>query len=91
LPQTNEAPGESIYLDLLQALAASRKRSAAQAPELARVLGTTAQFVVAKLQPLVRGGLVSRSSADTRGCVYAISEEGRDYLIRRRPSQDRRR
>jgi len=89
LAQTEGVPGESIYLELLQALAASSKRTAAQAPELAKALGTSAQFVVAKLQPLVRGGLVSRHSAST-GRVYAISKEGREYLMRRRPSQDRR-
>jgi predicted transcriptional regulator len=88
LPQTEEAPGESIYLDLLQALAGRRRQSAAQAPELALALGTTPQLVVSKLQPLVRGGLVSRSSAST-GREYAISEEGRAYLMRRRPSLDR--
>jgi predicted transcriptional regulator len=86
LPQTEEAPGESIYLDLLQALA-GRKPSAAQAPDLALALGTTPQLVVAKLQPLVRGGLVSRSPANT-GRKYAISEEGRAYLMQRRPSLD---
>jgi predicted transcriptional regulator len=90
LPQTEEAPGESIYLDLLQVLAAGPERSAAQAPELAQALGTTAQLVVAKLQPLVRGGLVSRLSAST-GREYAISEEGREYLRQRRPSLDCRR
>jgi predicted transcriptional regulator len=76
----NGVPKESIHVELLRALAGDPER-AAPAPELARTLGTSAQFVVAKLRPLVSAGLVLKHSSRT-GRAYAISEEGRDYLER---------
>jgi predicted transcriptional regulator len=79
----NGVPKESIHLELLRALAGDPGR-AAPAPDLAKALGTSAQFVVAKLRPLVSAGLVQRHSSRT-GRTYAISEEGRDYLGRNNP------
>ena len=76
---SGQAPRESIYAELLTALASRRERKPASAPELAAALGTSPQLVVARLQPLVRAGLISRRS-ETAGQVYTISEEGRDYL-----------
>jgi predicted transcriptional regulator len=74
-------PRESIYLELLHALAARPGGTAALAPELAKALGTSPQFVVAKLRPLISAGLVSRQWVPA-GRAYVISEEGREYLIR---------
>src|SRR5438874_13158964 len=79
--QPERVPRESIYLELLEALATSTQRRAAPAPELAKALGATPQLVVAKLQLLVTGGLVSRHEARA-GYLYALSEEGREYLVR---------
>jgi predicted transcriptional regulator len=76
----NGVPKESIHLELLRALAGNPQRPAA-APELARALQTSPQFVVAKLRPLVSAGLVRKQSS-RKGREYAISEEGRTYLRR---------
>ena len=77
----NEVPKESIHLELLRALAGDPER-AAPAPDLAKALGTSAQFVVAKLRPPLSAGLVQKHATRT-GRAYAISEEGQDYLRRR--------
>lgn len=82
----NGVPRESIHLDLLRALAGHPDRGAAPAPELARNLGASSQFVVAKLRPLISAGLVTRHSGRD-GRTYEISEEGRHYLTR--VAQDR--
>jgi predicted transcriptional regulator len=76
----NGVSKESIHVELLRALAAEHGR-AAPAPELARTLGTSVQFVVAKLRPLLSAGLVEKHSSRV-GRAYAISEEGRNYLRR---------
>ncbi len=81
----NGVSKESIHLELLRALAGNPDR-AAPAPDLAKALGTSAQFVVAKLRPLLSAGLVHKHSSRT-GRAYAISEEGQDYL-RRSISED---
>jgi DNA-binding MarR family transcriptional regulator len=72
---------ESIHVDLLRALAGDPERTASPAPELAKLLGMSSQFVVAKLRPLVSAGLVTRHFSRT-GRAYALSDEGRDYLMR---------
>src|SRR5207249_5448846 len=51
---------DSIHVELLRALAFAPERTPANARELAEVLGTSVQFVAAKLRPLVSAGLVSR-------------------------------
>ena len=76
----NGVPKESIHLELLRALPLDPDR-ATPAPELAKTLGTSAQFVVAKLRPLLSAGLVQKHSSRS-GRAYAISAEGRDYLER---------
>ena len=76
----NGVPTGSIHLELLRALAEDPER-AAPAPELAKALRTSPQFVVAKLRPLLSAGLVQKHSSRT-GRAYAISEEGRNYLRR---------
>jgi predicted transcriptional regulator len=76
----NGVPTASIHLELLRALAGNPERAAA-APELAKALRTSPQFVVAKLRPLVSAGLVQKHSSGT-GRAYAISDEGRNYLSR---------
>jgi predicted transcriptional regulator len=76
----NGVPKESIHLELLRALAGDPER-AAPAPDLAKTLGTSAQYVVAKLRPLLSAGLVHKHSSGA-GRAYVISEEGRDYLRR---------
>jgi predicted transcriptional regulator len=81
----NGVPKDSIHLELLRALAGDPER-AAPAPDLAKTLGTSAQFVVAKLRPLLSAGLVHKHSSRA-GRAYAISEEGKDYL-RRSASED---
>jgi DNA-binding MarR family transcriptional regulator len=81
----NGVPRGSIHLDLLRALAGGPEQTASPAPELARALGTSAQFVVAKLRPLVSAGLVTRHSSRS-GRLYMISNEGRDYLMRNEPT-----
>ncbi len=58
-----------IHVELLRALAFAPERTPANARELAEVLGSSVQFVAAKLRPLVSAGLVSRHWA-------------RDYLLR---------
>ena len=75
---------DSIHAELLRALAFAPERSPANARELAEVLGSSVQFVAAKLRPLVSAGLVSRhwASVHEPGRAYLISEEGRDYLLR---------
>jgi DNA-binding MarR family transcriptional regulator len=75
---------DSIHVELLRALAFAPERTPANARELAEVLGTSVQFVAAKLRPLVSAGLVSRDwgSVHGPGRTYLISEEGRDYLMR---------
>ena len=77
----NGVARKSIHLELLQALGDQPERTTSGAAELARTLGMSPQFVVAKLRPLLSAGLaikhVSRS-----GRAYAISDEGRDYLLR---------
>ena len=70
----NGVPRESIHLELLRALAGHPDRGAAPVPELARNLGASSQFVVAKLRPLI--------SADREHVTFEISEEGRHYLTR---------
>jgi DNA-binding MarR family transcriptional regulator len=84
LRYVNGVPRGSIHVDLLRALASGPERTASPAPELARALGTSAQFVVAKLRPLVSAGLVTRHSSRS-GRLYMISDEGRDYLMRNEP------
>jgi predicted transcriptional regulator len=81
LRYVNGVRKECIHVELLRALADDPERIAAPAPELAKALGTSPQFVVAKLRPLVSAGLVTRHSRST-GRVYALSDEGRDYLTR---------
>jgi predicted transcriptional regulator len=76
----NGVPKESIHLELLRALAGDPER-AAPALDLAEALGTSPQFVVAKLRPLVSAGLVQKHSS-RGGRTYAISEEGSAYLRR---------
>jgi hypothetical protein len=75
---------DSVHVELLRALAFAPERIPANARELAGVLGTSVQFVAAKLRPLVSAGLVSRhwGSVHGPGRAYLISEEGRDYLMR---------
>jgi DNA-binding MarR family transcriptional regulator len=68
-------------VELLRVLAGESGGAPAPAPKLAKALGTSSQYVVAKLQPLVRAGLVSRRPSPT-GRAYAISDEGREYLLR---------
>jgi DNA-binding transcriptional ArsR family regulator len=81
LRYVNGVRKECIHVELLRALAGDPERSSAPAPELAKALGTSPQFVVAKLRPLVSAGLVTRH-LDGTGRVYAISDDGRDYLLR---------
>lgn len=76
----NGVPKDSIHLELLRALARP-ERATAHTPQLAKALGTSAQFVVAKLRPLVSAGLVTRQRSHG-GRSYMISDEGRDYLRR---------
>ena len=76
----NGVPKESIHLEVLRALAGHPERAAA-APEIAKALGASPQFVVAKLRPLVSAGLVKKHSS-SGGRAYTISAEGRDYLRR---------
>lgn len=77
----NGVPRESISVELLRALARDQERAASYAPQLAKALDTSAQFVVAKLRPLVSAGLVTRHSSRA-GRAYTLSDEGRDYLRR---------
>lgn len=77
----NGVSKESIHIELLLALAGDPER-AAPAPDLAKALGTSAQFVVAKLRPLLSAGLVHKHSSRA-GRAYVISEEGLGYLRRR--------
>lgn len=72
---------ESIHMELLQTLAARSVPPGWSTPELARALGSSRQFLVARLGPLVSAGLVSRHSSGD-GQTYSISDEGREYLRR---------
>jgi DNA-binding transcriptional ArsR family regulator len=82
MPFSGDSPRQSIFVALLHALAGTRSGTAVRTHQLAKALGTSRQLVSAKLQPLVRAGLVTRRS-DSNGPAYAINEEGRAYLRRR--------
>ena len=75
----NGVAKELIHVDLLRAL--ESERTEIRAPDLGRALDASAQFVVAKLRPLVSAGLVTKHRSPT-GRTYTISDEGRDYLKR---------
>ncbi len=75
----NGVAKELIHVELLQAL--ESERTEIRAPDLGRTLGASAQFVVAKLRPLVSAGLVTKHRSRT-GRTYTISDEGRNYLMR---------
>ena len=70
----------SIHLELLRVLAGA-SYGPVPAPELAKALNTSSQFVVAKLRPLLSAGLVVKHSS-RNGRTYEISDEGRTYLRR---------
>ncbi len=79
----------SFHREILKALAQAPERTALPSRELATKLGESIQSVAARLQPLVRAGLVSKHWGTTivPGRAYMITEEGRGYLARveRRP------
>jgi predicted transcriptional regulator len=68
----------SIHMELLRFLAGA-SYGPMPAPTVAKALGTSSQFVVAKLRPLVSAGLVVKHSSRS-GRTYEISDEGRTYL-----------
>jgi predicted transcriptional regulator len=72
----------SIHVELLRVLAGAAF-GPVPAPTLAKSLGTSPQFVVAKLRPLLSAGLVTKHSSRS-GRTYEISDEGRTYLRRSR-------
>jgi DNA-binding transcriptional ArsR family regulator len=76
----NGVATESIHVELLRVIAGA-PFSPTPAPTLARALGTSPQFVVAKLRPLVSAGLVTKYSR-RNGRTYELSDEGRKYLLR---------
>jgi predicted transcriptional regulator len=75
----NGVSSRSIHIELLRALAEAQ--FALATPALAKSLGTSSQFVVAKLRPLLSAGLVTKHSSRS-GRTYEISDEGRRYLLR---------
>jgi hypothetical protein len=76
----NGVSTRSIHVELLRALAEAPFAPIAT-PALAKELGTSSQFVVAKLRPLLSAGLVTKHTS--RGSrSYELSDEGRRYLLR---------
>jgi predicted transcriptional regulator len=67
-------------MELLRVIAGA-PFSPTPAPTLAKRLGTSPQFVVAKLRPLVSAGLVTKHSRHS-GRTYELSDEGLKYLLR---------
>ncbi len=65
-------------------LAQAPERTALPSRELAKEVGQSIQSVAARLQPLVRAGLVAKHWGATHvpGRAYMITQEGRDYLAR---------
>jgi predicted transcriptional regulator len=76
----NGVSATSIHVELLRVLA-DAPFSPLPAPTLAKSLGASSQFVVAKLRPLISAGLVTKHSSRS-GRKYEISHEGRLYLLR---------
>lgn len=76
----NGVSTRAIHMELLRALADAPFAPLAT-PSLAKSLGTSPQFVVAKLRPLLSAGLVTKHTSRS-GRTYEISEEGRTYLRR---------
>jgi CTP-dependent riboflavin kinase len=76
----NGVSTRSIHVELLRVLADASLGPVAT-PALAKSLGTSSQFVVAKLRPLLSAGLVTKHMS-RRGRTYELSEEGRRYLSR---------
>jgi CTP-dependent riboflavin kinase len=76
----NGVSARSIHVELLRALAETQFGPIA-APTLAKSLGASPQFVVAKLRPLLSAGLVTKHTSRS-GRTYEISEDGRTYLRR---------
>jgi len=76
----NGVSTRSIHVELLRVLADAPFGPLAT-PALAKSLGTSSQFVVAKLRPLVSAGLVTKHTTRS-GRTYEISDEGWTYLRR---------
>jgi hypothetical protein len=76
----NGVSTRSIHVELLRVLA-DAPFGAIATPSLAKELGTSSQFVVAKLRPLLSAGLVTKHTS-RNGRTYELSDEGRRYLLR---------
>lgn len=75
----------SSHREILAVLARAPERTALASRELAEEVGQSIQAVAARLQPLVRAGLVAKHWGSTHvpGRAYMITQEGRDYLARK--------
>src|SRR5437588_11657424 len=74
----------SFHQEILIVLAQAPERTALPSRQLAKEVGESVQSVAARLQPLVRAGLVAKhwGAAHEPGRAYLITQEGRDYLAR---------
>jgi len=78
---SNRLGGRKVDLEVLRALDRLPHREVADAREIATALGTTASMVAPKLSSLTKAGLARRHWAPNSTRTYAITDEGRDYLM----------
>ena len=77
----NRLGGRKVDVDVLRALDELPHRHAADARELAGAVGSTPSIVAPKVNALVRAGLARLHWLPQSTRTYAITDEGRDYLM----------
>jgi len=81
MEHSNRLGGRKVDAEVLRALDRLPHREVADAREIANALGTTASMVAPKLNSLTKAGLARRHWAPNSTRTYAITDEGRDYLM----------